>query len=142
MTRTAVTDGDFYLIEQTLDPGGRQLLARTREFMEKSVQPVINQYWTREEFPYDLVVPGLRQLGIAGQAYTGYGCPGGGSNRPQLFLIRGEAEQDLMALCGPDLAHAGPHIAGANDADVHDASFSRRCRTKAKSRPKPRARAR
>ena len=79
MTRTPVTDGDFYLIEQTLDPEGRELLARTREFMEKSVQPVINQYWTREEFPYDLVVPGLRQLGITGQAYTGYGCPGGGN---------------------------------------------------------------
>ena len=79
MTRTAVTDGDFYLIERTLDTEGRQLLLRTREFMEKSVQPVINQYWTREEFPFDLVVPGLRQLGIAGQAYTGYGCPGGGN---------------------------------------------------------------
>jgi glutaryl-CoA dehydrogenase len=43
--------------------------------MEKSVQPVINHYWTREEFPHDLV-PGLRQLGIAGMAYSGYGCPG------------------------------------------------------------------
>src|SRR5260370_41215543 len=46
--------------------------------MEKSVQPVINHYWTREEFPPD-VVSGLRQLGIAGQAYSGYGCPGGGN---------------------------------------------------------------
>ena len=77
--RTALTDGDFYLIEQTLDPEGRQLLLRVREFMEKSVQPVINHYWTREEFPHDLVVPGLRDLGIAGQAYSGYGCPGGGN---------------------------------------------------------------
>ena len=77
--RAALTDGDFYLIEQTLDPEGRRLIARTREFMEKSVQPVINHYWTREEFPYDLVVPGLRQLGIAGHGYTGYGCPGGGT---------------------------------------------------------------
>jgi len=25
------------------------------------------------------VVPGIRDLGIAGQAYTGYGCPGGGN---------------------------------------------------------------
>jgi glutaryl-CoA dehydrogenase len=79
MTRTAVTDADFYLIEQTLETGGRDLLHRVREFMEKSVQPVINHYWTREEFPYDLVVPGLRDLGITGQAYTGYGCPGGGN---------------------------------------------------------------
>src|SRR5262252_6857349 len=75
MTRTAVTDADFYLLEQSLDDEGRQLLLRVREFMEKSVQPVINHYWTREEFPHDLV-PGLRQLGIAGMAYSGYGCPG------------------------------------------------------------------
>jgi hypothetical protein len=36
--RPAVTDADFYLIEQTLDDEGRQLLRRVREFMEKSVQ--------------------------------------------------------------------------------------------------------
>ena len=50
--RVAVTDADFYLLEQTLEPGGRQLLRQVREFMEKSVQPVINHYWTREEFPH------------------------------------------------------------------------------------------
>jgi len=76
--RTAVTDADFYLLEQSLEPEGRQLVHRVREFMEKSVQPVINHYWTREEFPHDLL-PGLRQLGIAGLAYAGYGCPGGGN---------------------------------------------------------------
>jgi len=73
--RTAVTDADFYLIEQMLEPEGRQLLLRVREFMEKSVQPVINHYWTREEFPFE-VVSGLRHLGIAGLAYSGFGCPG------------------------------------------------------------------
>ena len=75
--RVAVTDADFYLLEQSLEPGGRQLLQQVREFMEKSVQPVINHYWTREEFPHDLV-GGLHQLGIAGVGYSGYGCPGGG----------------------------------------------------------------
>jgi hypothetical protein len=30
MTRTAVTDADFYLIEQTLDDDGRRLLRRVR----------------------------------------------------------------------------------------------------------------
>jgi hypothetical protein len=48
--RTAVTDADFYLLEPSLDDAGRQLLRQVREFMEKSVQPVINHYWTREEF--------------------------------------------------------------------------------------------
>jgi glutaryl-CoA dehydrogenase len=73
-----VTDPDFYLLEQTLEPAGRELLHKVREFMEKSVQPVINHYWTREEFPFDLL-PGLKQLGIAGLAYDGYDCPGGGN---------------------------------------------------------------
>ena len=79
LPRTAVTDADFYLLEQALDPEGRALLLRVREFMEKSVQPVINHYWTREEFPHDLVVGGLRQFGIAGLPYSGYGCPGAGA---------------------------------------------------------------
>ena len=75
--RAPAADADFYLLEQSLRPEGRQLLLRVREFMEKSVQPVINHYWTREEFPYDLIGD-FRQLGIAGQLYQGYGCPNGG----------------------------------------------------------------
>jgi glutaryl-CoA dehydrogenase len=94
--RTALTDGDFYLIEQALDTEGRQLLLRVREFMEKSVQPVINHYWTREEFPFDLMGD-FRQLGIAGQLYQGYGCPGGG------FLLDG-----MIAM---ELARVDPSIA-------------------------------
>ncbi|MFY9933433.1 MAG: acyl-CoA dehydrogenase family protein [Streptosporangiaceae bacterium] len=73
-----VTDSDFYLLEQKLEPEGRELLHKVHEFMEKSIQPVINHYWTREEFPFDLL-PELKQLGIAGLAYTGYDCPGGGN---------------------------------------------------------------
>ena len=95
MTRTAVTDADFYLIEQSLDDEGRQLLRRVREFMEKSVQPVINHYWTREEFPFDLM-DGFRGLGIPGRLFEGYGCPGGG------FLLDG-----LIAM---ELARVDPSI--------------------------------
>jgi glutaryl-CoA dehydrogenase len=74
----AIIDADFYSLEQLLDPAGREQLLAVREFMEKSVAPVINHYWTREEFPFDLV-PGLAALGIAGLACDGYGCPGGSS---------------------------------------------------------------
>src|ERR1700693_6341553 len=76
--RPAVTDAYFYLRDQNLEPEGRELLHRVREFMEKSVAPVINHYWTREEFPHDLI-PGLAGLDIAGLACVGYGCPGGSS---------------------------------------------------------------
>src|SRR5258708_22979760 len=77
---TDVTDSDFYSLELLLDPDGRQLLHRVREFMEKEIEPVINRYWTREEFPHDLI-PAMSQLGVAGLPYTGYGC-GGGSYLP------------------------------------------------------------
>jgi glutaryl-CoA dehydrogenase len=76
--RDPIADADFYAVEQVLDEPGRVLLARVREFMEKEVEPVINRYWTREEFPQELL-PGLAGLGIAGLPYTGYGCPGGGN---------------------------------------------------------------
>ena len=69
-------DADFYMLEELLDPARRQQLLAVREFMEKEVAPVINRYWTREEFPHELV-PGLAALGIAGLACEGYECPGG-----------------------------------------------------------------
>jgi alkylation response protein AidB-like acyl-CoA dehydrogenase len=43
--------------------------------MDDEVEPVINDHWTRGEFPHELV-PGLADLGIAGIAYSGYGCGG------------------------------------------------------------------
>jgi len=70
-------DADFYDLEQLLDDTGRDAVRRTREFMTREIEPVINRYWTREEFPYDKI-PRLAALGIAGVAYEGYGCPGGG----------------------------------------------------------------
>jgi glutaryl-CoA dehydrogenase len=71
-------DADFYALEQLLDADEHAVIMTVRDFMEKSVAPVINHYWTREEFPHDLV-PGLAGLGIAGLACTGYDCAGGSS---------------------------------------------------------------
>jgi glutaryl-CoA dehydrogenase len=68
---------DFYGIEDLLSDSGRDAVQRTREFMAKEVEPVINRLWTREEFPHELI-PGFAKLGITGVAYEGYGCPGGG----------------------------------------------------------------
>jgi glutaryl-CoA dehydrogenase len=83
-----VPGSDFYSLELLLDPAGRELLRRVRAFMEKEVEPVISEYWTREEFPHELV-PSIAQLGIAGLAYSGYGCPGGGS------LLSGMVSQEI-----------------------------------------------
>jgi len=68
-------NGDFYHISTILNEEDQTLLRRVGAFLEREVAPIINQYWTREEFPHQLV-PGLADLGIVGLSYHGYGCPG------------------------------------------------------------------
>jgi len=68
-------DGDFYRISTIVSEEDQALLHRVRAFMESEVTPIINHYWTREEFPHQLI-PGLAALGIMGTSYHGYGCPG------------------------------------------------------------------
>ena len=75
---TDASDSDFYSLELLLDPADRELVHRVREFMEKEIEPVINRYWTREEFPHELI-PALAGLGLAGLPFSGYGCPGRGN---------------------------------------------------------------
>ncbi|MCW2531925.1 MAG: hypothetical protein JWP62_1495 [Blastococcus sp.] len=70
-----IVTSDFYDLEALLDDDDRALLHRVRAFMDEQVEPVINDYWTRGKFPLELI-PGLAELGIAGNPYTGYGCPG------------------------------------------------------------------
>ena len=71
-------DSDFLGFELLLDDEGRELLGKVRQFMVADVEPVINEYWTRAEFPHELL-PGLAALGIAGLQYDGPGCPARGA---------------------------------------------------------------
>lgn len=67
--------GDFYRLQQTLPDEDQALLAELRRFLTEKVAPVINGYWTRAEFPHELV-PEIAKLGIAGASYHGYGFRG------------------------------------------------------------------
>jgi glutaryl-CoA dehydrogenase len=69
-------DGDFYQLTQSLSETERDLLKRVREFMESNVAPIITDYWAEDSFPFD-ILPGIRDLKIAGSGYEGYGCAGG-----------------------------------------------------------------
>ncbi|GAA1914822.1 acyl-CoA dehydrogenase family protein [Nocardioides hwasunensis] len=69
---------DFLGFELLLDEEDRELLSRVRAFTTREIEPVINDYWTRAEFPHQLV-EGLAELGIAGLAYDGPGCPNRGA---------------------------------------------------------------
>jgi len=67
-------DGDFYQISSVVSQEDQALLQKTRAFLEAEITPIINHYWTREEFPYHLI-PKFAELGIVGLPYQGYGCP-------------------------------------------------------------------
>ena len=112
---TSAPDSDFYSLELLLAPAGRQKLQQVREFMEKEIEPVINRYWTREEFPRELI-PAIGRLGIVGLAYDGYGCAGGGnlldgmvamelarvdSSMATFFGVHSGLAMGSIYLCGP-----------------------------------------
>src|SRR5437588_11197074 len=83
-------DGDFHQIISTISEEDQALVRRVRAFLESEVTPISNHYWTREEFPHQLI-PGLAALGIVGTSYHGYGCPG------QSTLLDGVLMMELAA---------------------------------------------
>lgn len=68
-------DGDFYNLSHTLNDEQRAIQLKVRNFMETEVAPIVNDYWVRAEFPFDLVSK-MAALNICGVTYKGYGCPG------------------------------------------------------------------
>src|ERR1700734_2009481 len=69
-------NGDFYQVTECLNDVERDILRKVRAFMETRVAPVITKYWAEDSFPFELL-PGVRDLSIAGLGYNGYGCSGG-----------------------------------------------------------------
>jgi glutaryl-CoA dehydrogenase len=69
-------NGDFYhLGDDALNDEDRALQLKVRAFLEKEVKPIVNEYWLRAEFPFELI-PKIASLNICGLTYQGYGCPG------------------------------------------------------------------
>lgn len=69
-----LVDGDFYDISSRLNAEDRALQLKVRAFMEKEIQPIVNEYWLKAEFPFE-IIPKFRELNICGVTYDGYGCP-------------------------------------------------------------------
>jgi glutaryl-CoA dehydrogenase len=66
---------DLFLIDDLLSEEERAVRDRVRAFCEREVRPVINDYWERAQFPFELL-PGLAELGVIGGTIEGHGCPG------------------------------------------------------------------
>jgi len=68
-------DGDFYDLHLLLTPEEREIQLQVREFMNREVKPIANNYWLKDEFPFQ-IIPEVAKLNICGLTYKGYGCPG------------------------------------------------------------------
>jgi len=66
---------DYYLLDETLTDSERAIRDKVRAFADHDVLPIINDFWERAEFPFELV-PKIAALGVAGTTIEGYGCPG------------------------------------------------------------------
>ena len=69
-------NADFYRIADLLNENERAVAKRVRDFMEREVAPIIEDFWARDEFPHE-IIPKLPALEIGGIGYRGYGSAGG-----------------------------------------------------------------
>jgi glutaryl-CoA dehydrogenase len=66
---------DLYLADELLTDEERRVRDLLHDFCAREVTPIINDYWERAEFPFELV-PKIAGLGLAGGVIRGHGCPG------------------------------------------------------------------
>ena len=66
----AAHTGDLFGFEEQLSDKEREIVLRVREFLQAEVAPIATDYWSRAEFPFQ-VIDGFRALDTAGLMYDG-----------------------------------------------------------------------
>ncbi len=66
----AAHTGDLFGFEERLSDKEREIVLRVREFLQAEVAPIATDYWSRAEFPFQ-VIDGFRALDTAGLMYDG-----------------------------------------------------------------------
>src|SRR5881227_2884811 len=72
----AAPNSDFYQLVDVLTAEEKAIVKKVRAYMEANVQPIINEYWSDDAFPFELL-PSFKELQLGGLGYEGYGCAGG-----------------------------------------------------------------
>ncbi|PZE86714.1 acyl-CoA dehydrogenase [Curtobacterium sp. MCLR17_039] len=65
MPATPLLESDFYGFQQQLTVEERASLGRLRQYLEREVAPIADEYWARAEFPMQVIAP-LAELGMYG----------------------------------------------------------------------------
>ncbi|MGI5191208.1 acyl-CoA dehydrogenase family protein [Promicromonospora sp. CA-289599] len=67
--RTDILEADFYSFQDLLTPAEQKKALAVREFMEREVRPIADDYWERAECPVHLFKP-YAQLGTIGSGWA------------------------------------------------------------------------
>jgi glutaryl-CoA dehydrogenase len=94
---------DYFLMKQQISAEELGLLEKVRRFGEAEILPVVNDYWERGEFPFELV-PKLRDLQIVGDTMEGYGTV------PMTAVGQGLLSYELARLDGSIATFLGVHV--------------------------------
>ncbi len=65
MPATPLLESDFYGFQQQLTAQERASLGQLRQYLEREVAPIADEYWARAEFPMQVIAP-LAELGMYG----------------------------------------------------------------------------
>ena len=82
-------DGDFYNLASTLTDRQRDIQMAIRNFMEREVKPIINDYWSRDEFPRELIAK-IRDLNLISACFNP-----DGSRTADASVIEGIATMEM-----------------------------------------------
>jgi glutaryl-CoA dehydrogenase len=93
---TGLLPADFFAYEELLSETEREKVARIRDFFRTEVAPIVDDYWARAEFPFELV-KGFAKLGLLDWA-----DPDSSESAPSNLLT------GITAL---EMAHADPSLA-------------------------------
>ena len=94
---------DYYLMREQLTDAEVELLDKVRIFGEKELLPIVNDYWERGDFPFELL-PRLRELSIVGDTMQGYGTV------PMTAVGQGLISYELGRLDGSIATFFGVHV--------------------------------
>ena len=108
---------DYYRMDELLTAEERALRDKVRAFCDREVVPIINDYWERAAFPFELI-PKIAALNVAGGTIQGYGCPGVStiaSGLVALELARGDASICTFFGVHSGLAMTSIHLLGSEE---------------------------
>ena len=95
---------DYFLMKDQLTDQETEIMYKVRAFGEAEVLPIVNDYWERGEFPFELI-PKLAALNIVGDHNLGdYGCT------PMSAVANGLITYELSRIDGSVCTFFGVHV--------------------------------